>query len=175
MTFPKGDVDNLKSSHEGFTFTARDRRIVRELQKFAQELGGFFEGPSDIISLNNFSLNTYVNCAAQVVGIYKLELNHCVLRITDGTRTPYSSFRQSGKINMDSPTSWTDNNLYNATKNHYYEISLFDEHVQILDDLKVGDYITVVNLHVKAMVENDFMRSIKDALELVQVCYYYTR
>jgi len=141
MTFPKGDVDNLKSSHEGFTFTARDRRLVRELQKFTQELGGLFEGPTDVIALKDFSLNTYINCAAQVVGIYKLELNHCVLRITDGTRIPYSSFRQSGKIDLDSPMSWTDNDLYNATKNHCYEICLFDDHIQILDDLKVGDYI----------------------------------
>ena len=176
IVFPKNHIDDPVSSHANFTLTNEDKEAVRRLKQFwemsGRSKGGFL---SKATLLKDLQLNSFTDCVAQVVGIYKFgpDANHCVLKVSDGTKVCYSSYRQTGQICTNNPAlTMCNEDLVNATKDHSYDISLFDDHLAILDNLKVGDYIVLSNLHVKSVIENDYFKAIIEDLQLEEVCFY---
>lgn len=170
----------MKSSHENFTFTVIDKRLVRNLISFYATIpditeagaGGAGSGGDGVTLFKDFTLNTFVNCVAKVVAVYKFDSNHCLLRITDGTKPCYSSLRQNGQMDKSSLVKG-DAELMEATKQHCYDVSIYDDHVKIVDDLVVGNFIRVTNLHVKSVVVNSYITSLIEMYKLQLVSYLY--
>ena len=164
------NLNNVKSSHENFTFTIKDRRTVEALSEFYKtNVTSVEEDSTNLTLFKDFTMNSYVNCLAKVIGIYRFETNYCILKVTDGTKVTFSSFRQSGKIDDTCLMHWVDQDASEATKNHSFDISVFDDHVKILDDLKVDDYILFCNLHIKRVIHSTFTSGLIHTLDLKEV------
>jgi len=99
--------------------------------------------------LSSLAPGTYVDIVGQVVGIsmFKNKMEKAaLLKLSDGSKVTYSSLYQMGQVEeRDTET------LELATAGHTCEISVFDDHVDSLGDVRVGDFVKIVNLHVKAV------------------------
>lgn len=184
---PIDSVDNeeddfrVKSSHENFTFTVIDKRLVKNLFAFYATIpditetdgggGGSGLGGEGMPLLKDFTLNTFVNCVARVVAIYKFDSNHCLLRITDGTKPCYSSLRQNGQMDQSTLVNG-DVELMEATKQHCYDISIYDNHVKVVDDLVVGNFVKITNLHVKSVSINNYTTGLIEMYKLQLVGFF---
>ncbi|XP_066919617.1 protection of telomeres protein 1-like [Clytia hemisphaerica] len=164
------DVENVKSSHENFTFTIIDRRTVEALCEFYKtNVTSVDEDATNLTMFKDFTMNSYVNCMAKVIGIYRFETNYCLLKVSDGSKVNFSSFRQSGKIDNTCLMHWVDQDAAEATRNHSFDISVFDDHVKILDDLKVGDYVLFCNLHIKRVTYSTYTSGMIHTFNLKEV------
>ena len=162
------DDFKVKSSHENFTFTVMDKRLVKHLADFRATIPDLNEGgpvSEEMTQLKDFTLNTFANCVAKVVAIFKFDTNHCLLRVTDGTKVCYSSLRQNGHLDQSTLVN-CDAELMEAVEDHCFDISIYDNHVSIIDDLVIGDYVKLVNLHVKFISINSYIKGLIEQFNL---------
>ena len=166
------DSTKYKSSHKNPSIKVRDRKNVEELYHWMLKIEDRIKEHSKNIentSLCDIKLQTYFNCICQVGGIYHFqeEPNHCLLRVTDGTKINFNSLHQTGSIKEKQEVG-----LLNLSKEFIYDISLFDDHVDDVKDIKEKDYIKIVNVHAKSVPDELVMKA-KKTLNLKEVIYVF--
>ena len=166
------DSTKYKSSHKNPSIKVRDRKNVEELYHWMLKIEDRIKEHSkntENTSLCDIKLQTYFDCICQVVGIYHFqeEPNHCLLKVTDGTKIKFNSLRQTGSIKEKQKVG-----ILNLSKEFIYDISLFDNHVDDVKDIREKDYIKIVNVHAKSVTDELVMKA-KKSLNLKEVIYFF--
>lgn len=165
------DSTKYKSSHKNPSIKVRDRKNVEELYHWMLKIEDRIKERTkntENTSLCDIKLETYFNCICQVVGIYYFqeESNHCLLKVTDGTKINFNSLRQTGSIEGKQKVG-----LLDLSKEFIYDISLFDDHVDDVKDIKEKDYVKIVNVHAKSVTDELAIKA-KKTLNLEEVIFF---
>jgi len=108
------------------------------------------DNDSNIQLLKDLTPGSYVDVIVQVLGLYEFENRSekaLLLKVTDGSEVRYSSLYQMGIIRR--PKSQDCHEPFPV--GHSCEITVFDDHVDSLRNVRDGDFIKIVNLHVKGV------------------------
>ncbi|XP_020652901.3 protection of telomeres protein 1 isoform X1 [Pogona vitticeps] len=125
-----------------FTFTDEDRRIVENLRIWVAR------NPSNskpAVKLSDIQPPMFFELTCQLVGKAKVDGSSYLLKVWDGTKCPFPSW----KVLVKDDDLEGDRILINQLKNLTVDIIIYDNHVQLAKSLKVGSFIRLYSLHAK--------------------------
>lgn len=169
-------VGAIRSWYPPINISAAENLRLNEIQEFLPAVlpkiceVETLEASDEITPLSEIKADTYINVLTKIITISEFE--NCtskaiLLNVSDGLKLSYNSLYQAGKSCMQD-----NNDLIRAAKTHSCFISVFDEHVDVVKRLIVGDVVFIKNLHVKA-VSKELIDQCNEDFHVPQVCLVF--
>ncbi|XP_042323786.1 protection of telomeres protein 1 isoform X2 [Sceloporus undulatus] len=137
-----------RTSSKGFTFTDEDRKTVEDMRIWVAS-----NFPSDVPSAKLCAIQPpmFFEFICQLVGKAKVDGYSYLLKVWDGTKCPFPSW----KVLVKEDDIEGDGILIHRLRNLTVDIVVYDNHVKLAKSLKVGNIIKMYNLHVKTHIPED--------------------
>ncbi|XP_060633744.2 protection of telomeres protein 1 isoform X2 [Anolis sagrei] len=131
-----------RTSSKVFTFTDEDKKTVEDLRVWVESN---LSNSAPAAKLFDIQPPMFFQLTCQVVGKAKVDGSSYLLKVWDGTKCPFPSW----KVFVQEDDLEGDGNLIHQLRNLTVDILLYDNHVQLAKSLKVGSIIRLYSLHVK--------------------------
>ncbi|XP_062990145.1 protection of telomeres protein 1 isoform X2 [Elgaria multicarinata webbii] len=131
-----------RTSSKLFTFTDEDKRTVEDLRLW---VASNLLNTAPAAKLSDIQPPVFFELTCQLVGKAKVDGSSYLLKVWDGTKCPFPSW----KLLVKEDDLEGDSILIRHLKNLTVDIVVYDNHVQLARSLKVGSFIRMYNLHAK--------------------------
>lgn len=131
-----------RTSSKCFHFTAADRKMVEALRIWASS---HISPSSALVQLCDVQPMQYFDLTCQLLGKAQVDGASFLLKVWDGTRTPFPSWR----VLIEDRVLEGDLNHIHRLQNLTVDILVYDNHVQVAKSLKVGSFLRIYSLHTK--------------------------
>ncbi|XP_060100794.1 protection of telomeres protein 1 [Heteronotia binoei] len=131
-----------------FTFTDEDKKTVENLRVWVARN---FSNSAPAADLSSIQPQMFFDLTCQLVGKAKVDGSSYLLKVWDGTKCPFPSW----KVLIKEDDLEGDGVLINQLKNLSVDVIVYDNHVQLAKSLKVGNFIRMYSLHAKSQSPED--------------------
>ncbi|XP_054845375.1 protection of telomeres protein 1 [Eublepharis macularius] len=125
-----------------FTFTEEDKKTVEDLRIWVASNSS---NSVPAANLSSIQPQMFFDLTCQLVGKAKVDGASYLLKVWDGTKCPFPSW----KVLVKEDDLEGDSVLINQLKNLTVDVVVYDNHVQLAKSLKVGNFIRMYSLHAK--------------------------
>ncbi|XP_058153300.1 protection of telomeres protein 1 isoform X4 [Dasypus novemcinctus] len=147
-----------RTSSKYFNFTSEDHKIVEALRVWASN---HISPSSTLLKLCDVQPMQYFDLTCQLLGKAEVDGASFLLKVWDGTRTPFPSWR----VLIQDHVFEGDLSHINRLQNLTVDILVYDNHVQVARSLKVGSFLRIYSLHTKLQSINSESQSVLLVLE----------
>ncbi|XP_045420337.1 protection of telomeres protein 1 [Lemur catta] len=131
-----------RTSSKYFNFTTEDQKMVEALRLWAST----HISPSwTLLKLCDVQPMQYFDLTCQLLGKAEVDGTSFLLKVWDGTRTPFPSWR----VLIQDLVLEGDLSYIHRLQNLAIDILVYDNHVQVAKSLKVGSFLRIYSLHTK--------------------------
>lgn len=131
-----------RTASKCFNFTAEDQKMVEALRIWAST---HISPSSILVKLCDVQPMQYFDLTCQLLGKAEVDGASFLLKVWDGTRTPFPSWR----VLMQDLALEGDLSRIHQLQNLTADILVYDNHVQVAKSLKVGSFLRIYSLHTK--------------------------
>ncbi|XP_059964503.1 protection of telomeres protein 1 [Mesoplodon densirostris] len=136
-----------RTSSKCFNFTAEDHKMVEALRVWAST---HISPSSTLVKLCDVQPMQYFDLTCQLLGKAEVDGASFLLKVWDGTRTPFPSWR----VLIQDLVLEGDLSHIHPVQNLTIDILVYDNHVQVAKSLKVGSFLRIYSLHTKLQSVN---------------------
>uniref|UniRef100_A0A8C3VUS2 Protection of telomeres protein 1 n=1 Tax=Catagonus wagneri TaxID=51154 RepID=A0A8C3VUS2_9CETA len=136
-----------RTSSKCFNFTTEDHKMVEALRVWAST---HISPSSTLVKLCDVQPMQYFDLTCQLLGKAEVDGASYLLKVWDGTRTPFPSWR----VLIQDLVFEGDLNHIHRLQNLTIDILVYDNHVQVAKSLKVGSFLRIYSLHTKLQSVN---------------------
>uniref|UniRef100_A0A452THG6 Protection of telomeres protein 1 n=1 Tax=Ursus maritimus TaxID=29073 RepID=A0A452THG6_URSMA len=147
-----------RTSSKYFNFTAEDHKMVEALRVWAST---HISPSSTLVKLCDVQPLQYFDLTCQLLGKAEVDGASFLLKVWDGTRTPFPSWR----VLIQDLVLEGDLSHIHRLQNLTIDILVYDNHVQVAKSLKVGSFLRIYSLHTKLQSMNSENQATLLALE----------
>ncbi|XP_039716955.1 protection of telomeres protein 1 isoform X4 [Pteropus medius] len=147
-----------RTSNKYFNFTTEDHKMVETLRAWASTN---ISPSSTLVKLCDVQPMQYFDLTCQLLGKAEVDGASFLLKVWDGTRTPYPSWR----VLIQDLAFHGDLSHIHRLQNLTIDILVYDNHVQVAKSLKVGSFLRIYSLHTKLQSVNSENQATLLALE----------
>ncbi|XP_045144777.1 protection of telomeres protein 1 isoform X2 [Echinops telfairi] len=147
-----------RTSSKYFNFTTGDRKMVEALRIWASN---HLPPSSSLLQLCDVQPMQYFDLTCQLLGKSEVDGTSFLLKVWDGTRTPFPSWR----VLIRDLLLEGDLSHIQRLHNLAVDILVYDNHVRVAKSLKIGSYLRIYSLHTKLQSVNSETQSTLLALE----------
>ncbi|XP_027960748.1 protection of telomeres protein 1 isoform X2 [Eumetopias jubatus] len=147
-----------RTSSKYFNFTAEDHKMVEALRVWAST---HISPSSTLVKLCDVQPLQYFDLTCQLLGKAEVDGASYLLKVWDGTRTPFPSWR----VLIQDLVLEGDLSHIHRLQNLTVDILVYDNHVQVAKSLKVGSFLRIYSLHTKLQSVNSENQATLLALE----------
>lgn len=147
-----------RTSNKCFNFTSEDHKMVEALRLWAST---HISPSSTLVKLCDVQPMQYFDLTCQLLGKAEVDGASFLLKVWDGTRTPFPSWR----VLIQDLTLDGDLSHIHRLQNLTVDIVVYDNHVQTAKSLKVGSFLRIYSLHTKLQSVNSENQATLLALE----------
>ncbi|KAL1777734.1 protection of telomeres protein 1 isoform X1 [Sigmodon hispidus] len=137
-----GTPVTARTSSKVFNFTAQDQKIVEALRVWAST---HISASSAIVQLCDVQPMQYYDLTCQLLGKAEVDGTAFLLKVWDGTRTVFPSWR----VSLQDLTFEGDLSHILQLQSLVIDILVYDNHVQVAKSLKIGSFLKIYSLHTK--------------------------
>uniref|UniRef100_A0A8C6VSW1 Protection of telomeres protein 1 n=1 Tax=Naja naja TaxID=35670 RepID=A0A8C6VSW1_NAJNA len=131
-----------RTSSKTFSFTDEDRKIVEDLRIWVAS--SLFSLPP-MKKLSDIQPSMFFEFTGQLIGKAKVDGSSYLLKIWDGTKCPFPSWN----VIVQEEDLEGDGSLLRQLKCLTVDVVAYDNHVHVAKLLKIGQFISMYNVHVK--------------------------
>ncbi|ETE66339.1 Protection of telomeres protein 1, partial [Ophiophagus hannah] len=131
-----------RTSSKTFSFTDEDRKIVEDLRIWVAS--NLFSLPP-MKKLCDIQPSMFFEFTGQLIGKAKVDGSSYLLKIWDGTKCPFPSWN----VFVKEEDLEGDGSLLRRLKYLTVDVVAYDNHVHVAKLLKIGQFISMYNVHVK--------------------------
>ncbi|KAB0342275.1 hypothetical protein FD754_019201 [Muntiacus muntjak] len=131
-----------RTASKCFNFTAEDQKMVEALRIWAST---HISPSSILVKLCDVQPMQYFDLTCQLLGKAEVDGASFLLKVWDGTRTPFPSWR----VLIQDVALEGDSSRIHQLQNLTVDILVYDNHVQVAKSLKVGSFLRIYSLHTK--------------------------
>ncbi|XP_005402401.1 PREDICTED: protection of telomeres protein 1 [Chinchilla lanigera] len=131
-----------RTSSKYFHFTDADHKMVEALRIWAST---HIPPSSTLVQLYDVQPMQYFDLTCQLLGKAQVDGASFLLKVWDGTRTPFPSWR----VLIENEVLEGDLSHIRRLQNLTVDILVYDNHVQVAKSLKVGSFLRIYSLHTK--------------------------
>ncbi|XP_077854231.1 protection of telomeres protein 1 isoform X2 [Macaca mulatta] len=136
-----------RTSSKYFNFTTEDHKMVETLRVWAST----HMSPSwTLLKLCDVQPMQYFDLTCQLLGKAEVDGASFLLKVWDGTRTPFPSWR----VLIQDLVLEGDLSHIHRLQNLTIDILVYDNHVHVARSLKVGSFLRIYSLHTKLQSMN---------------------
>ncbi|ELW65533.1 Protection of telomeres protein 1 [Tupaia chinensis] len=147
-----------RTSSKYFNFTSEDHKMVEALRVWAST----HISPSlTLLKLCDVQPMQYFDLTCQLLGKAEVDGASFLLKVWDGTRTPFPSWR----VLIQDLVLEGDLGQIHRLQNLTIDILVYDNHVQVARSLQVGSFLRIYSLHTKLQSVNSESQATLLALE----------
>ncbi|XP_037692183.1 protection of telomeres protein 1 isoform X3 [Choloepus didactylus] len=147
-----------RTSNKYFNFTSEDHKRVEALRVWASN---HISPSSTLLKLCDVQPMQYFDLTCQLLGKAEVDGASFLLKVWDGTRTPFPSWR----VLIQDLVLEGDLSHIQRLQNLTVDILVYDNHVQVARFLKVGSFLRIYSLHTKLQSVNSESQSTLLGLE----------
>uniref|UniRef100_G1NWJ3 Protection of telomeres protein 1 n=1 Tax=Myotis lucifugus TaxID=59463 RepID=G1NWJ3_MYOLU len=147
-----------RTSSKYFNFTTEDHKMVETLRAWAST---HISPSSTLVKLCDVQSMQYFDLTCQLLGKAEVDGASFLLKVWDGTRTPFPSWR----VCVQDLVFHGDLSHIRRLQNLAVDILVYDNHVQVAKSLKVGSFLRIYSLHTKLQSVNSENQATLLALE----------
>ncbi|XP_007944936.2 protection of telomeres protein 1 [Orycteropus afer afer] len=147
-----------RTSSKYFNFTTEDHKTVEALRVWASN---HIPPSSSLLQLCDVQPMQYFDLTCQLLGKAEVDGTSFLLKVWDGTRTPFPSWR----VLIRDLVLEGDLSHIHRLQNLAIDILVYDNHVRVARSLKVGSFLRIYSLHTKLQSVNSETQSTLLALE----------
>ncbi|KAF6276187.1 protection of telomeres 1 [Rhinolophus ferrumequinum] len=147
-----------RTSNKCFNFTTEDHKMVETLRAWASSN---ILLSSTLVKLCDIQPMQYFDLTCQLLGKAEVDGASFLLKVWDGTRTPFPSWR----VLIQDLVFHGDLSDIQRLQNLTVDILVYDNHIQVAKSLKVGSFLRIYSLHTKLQSLNSENRATSLALE----------
>ncbi|XP_037368528.2 protection of telomeres protein 1 [Talpa occidentalis] len=147
-----------RTSSKCFNFTSEDHKMIEALRIWAST---HISPSSTLVKLCDVQPMQYFDLTCQLLGKAEVDGASFLLKVWDGTRTPFPSWR----VLIQDLALHGDLNHIHRLQNLTVDIVVYDNHVQVAKSLKVGSFLRIYSLHTKLQSVNSENQATLLALE----------
>ncbi|XP_075809681.1 protection of telomeres protein 1 [Microtus pennsylvanicus] len=137
-----GTPVTARSSSKLFTFGAQDRKMVEDLRVWAST---HIPASSAVVQLCDVQPLQFYDLTCQLLGKAEVDGTTFLLKVWDGTRTTFPSWRVSLQdLNFEGDLSHIL-----RLQSLVVDVMVYDNHVQVAKSLKIGSFLRIFSLHTK--------------------------
>ncbi|XP_031311154.2 protection of telomeres protein 1 isoform X1 [Camelus dromedarius] len=136
-----------RTSSKCFNFTAEDEKMVEALRVWAST---HISPSSTLVKLCDVQPMQYFDLTCQLLGKAQVDGASFLLKVWDGTRTPFPSWR----VLIQDFVLEGDLSHIQRLQNLTIDILVYDNHVPVAKSLKVGSFLRIYSLHTKLQSVN---------------------
>ncbi|KAJ7329658.1 hypothetical protein JRQ81_015832 [Phrynocephalus forsythii] len=137
-----------RSTTKVFTFTDEDRKIIENLRIWVASNASSSEPPAKLCDIRP---QTFFELTCQVVGKARVDGASYLLKVWDGTKCPFPSW----KVFVKEDDLEGDKNRIHQLKNLTVDVVVYDNHAQLAESLEDGSFIRMYSLHAKLQNHED--------------------
>ncbi|XP_051031727.1 protection of telomeres protein 1 isoform X1 [Phodopus roborovskii] len=137
-----GTPVTARSSSKLYSFTSQDKKMVEALRVWAST---HISASSTGVQLCDVQPMQYYDLTCQLLGKAEVDGTAFLLKVWDGTRTVFPSWRVSIQ---DLPFEGDLNHILQL-QSLVIDILVYDNHVQVAKSLKIGSFLRIYSLHTK--------------------------
>lgn len=142
-----GTPVTARTSSKQFSFSAQDREMVEALRVWAST---HIPASSAVVQLCDVQPMQYNDLTCQLLGKAEVDGTTFLLKVWDGTRTTFPSWRVSLQdLNFEGDLSHIL-----RLESLVVDIMVHDNHVQLAKSLKIGSFLRIFSLHTKLQSVN---------------------
>ncbi|XP_052029277.1 protection of telomeres protein 1 isoform X2 [Apodemus sylvaticus] len=142
-----GTPVTARTSSKVFSFTSQDQKMVEALRVWAST---HISASSSLVQLCDVQPMQYYDLTCQLLGKAEVDATAFLLKVWDGTRTVFPSWR----ISTQDLTFEGDLSHILRLQNLVIDILVYDNHVQVAKSIKVGSFLRIYSLHTKLQSVN---------------------
>ncbi|XP_034374692.1 protection of telomeres protein 1 isoform X1 [Arvicanthis niloticus] len=131
-----------RTSSKGFSFTPQDQKMVEALRAWASK---HMSASSTLVQLCDAQPMQYYDLTCQLLGKAQVDGQAFLLKVWDGTRTMFPSWR----VSTQGLSFEGDLSHILRLQSLVIDILVYDNHVQVAKSLKVGSFLRIYSLHTK--------------------------
>ncbi|XP_006896143.1 PREDICTED: protection of telomeres protein 1 [Elephantulus edwardii] len=147
-----------RTSNKVFTFTSEDHKRVEALREWASH---HISPSSALLQLCEVQPMQYFDLTCQLLGKAGVDGTSFLLKVWDGTRTPFPSWR----VLLEGAALEGDLSQIRRLKNLAVDVVVYDNHVHVAKTLKIGSFLRIYSLHTKLQSVNSETQSTSLNLE----------
>ncbi|KAM6202267.1 protection of telomeres protein 1 [Rhynchocyon petersi] len=147
-----------RTSSKYFTFTTEDHKTVEALRVWASN---HISPSSTLLQLCDVQPMQYFDLTCQLLGKAEVDGTSFLLKVWDGTRTPFPSWR----VLIRDLALEGDLCHIQQLQNLAVDIVVYDNHVRVARSLKIGSFLRIYSLHTKLQSMNSESQSASLGLE----------
>ncbi|KAK1335178.1 hypothetical protein QTO34_004760 [Cnephaeus nilssonii] len=147
-----------RTSSKYFNFTTEDHKMVETLRAWASV---HIPPSSTLVKLCDVHSMQYFDLTCQLLGKAQVDGASFLLKVWDGTRTPFPSWR----VCVQDLVFHGDLSYIRRLQNLAVDILVYDNHIQVAKSLKVGSFLRIYSLHTKLQSVNSENQATLLALE----------
>ncbi|XP_007640944.1 protection of telomeres protein 1 isoform X1 [Cricetulus griseus] len=137
-----GTPVTARTSSKLFSFTPQDEKMVEALRVWAST---HISASSTVVQLCDVQPMQYYDLTCQLLGKAEVDGTAFLLKVWDGTRTVFPSWRVSIQdLNFEGDLSHIL-----RLQSLVIDILVYDNHVQVAKSLKIGSFLRIYSLHTK--------------------------
>ncbi|NWR31369.1 POTE1 protein, partial [Tachuris rubrigastra] len=138
-----------RTSSKMYTFMDEEHKTIEELRVWAAS-NISISGPAAKLSAVQPMLFFDLTC--QLVGKAKVDGSSFLLKVWDGTKCPYPTWR----VPVEAKDLEGEKVLLHQLRNLTVDILVYDNHVQLAKSLKIGSFLRIYSIHTKqASADNE--------------------
>ncbi|XP_006859402.1 PREDICTED: protection of telomeres protein 1 [Chrysochloris asiatica] len=131
-----------RTSSKYFNFTTEDHKMVEALRVWASN---HIPRSSSLLQLCDVQPMQYFDLTCQLLGKAEVDGTSFLLKVWDGTRTPFPSWR----VLIRDLVLEGDLSHMHRLQNLTIDILVYDNHVRVAKSLKIGSFLRIYSLHTK--------------------------
>ncbi|XP_027534989.1 protection of telomeres protein 1-like isoform X1 [Neopelma chrysocephalum] len=138
-----------RTSSKVYTFMDEEQKTIEELRVWAAS-NISISGPA--AKLSSVQPMLFFDLTCQLVGKAKVDGSSFLLKVWDGTKCPYPTWR----VPVEAKDLEGEKVLLHQLRNLMVDILVYDNHVQLAKSLKIGSFLRIYSIHTKqASAENE--------------------
>ncbi|XP_012974529.1 protection of telomeres protein 1 [Mesocricetus auratus] len=137
-----GTPVTARTSSKLFSFTAQDEKMVEALRVWAST---HISASSTLVQLCDVQPMQYYDLTCQLLGKAEVDGTAFLLKVWDGTRTVFPSWR----VSIQDLSFEGDLSHILRLQSLVIDILVYDNHVQVAKSLKIGSFLRIYSLHTK--------------------------
>ncbi|XP_065492806.1 protection of telomeres protein 1 isoform X1 [Caloenas nicobarica] len=138
-----------RTSSKVYTFMDEEQKTIEELRVWAAS-NLTISGPAT--KLSGVQPMMFFDLTCQLVGKAKVDGSSFLLKVWDGTKCPYPTW----KVPVETNDLEGEKVLLHHLRNLTVDILVYDNHVQLAKSLKIGSFLRIYSIHTKqANADND--------------------
>ncbi|XP_017673672.1 PREDICTED: protection of telomeres protein 1 isoform X2 [Lepidothrix coronata] len=138
-----------RTSSKVYTFMDEEHKTIEELRVWAAS-NISISGPA--AKLSSVQPMLFFDLTCQLVGKAKVDGSSFLLKVWDGTKCPYPTWR----VPVEAKDLEGERVLLHQLRNLMVDILVYDNHVQLAKSLKIGSFLRIYSIHAKqASADNE--------------------